>query len=330
MEFRSLGSTGLRASAIGFGCMGLSQGYGSADDATSETTLRAALDGGVVLFDTAMSYGQGHNETLVGRVLNAHGGSDVQIATKVGITRDETGVQLDAHPSRIRGYAEASLRRLGRDVIDLYYLHRADPDVPIAESIGAMSQLVEEGLVRHLGVSEVTPAQLEEAHSTHPLAAVQFEWSLMWREPETSFIPTARRLGIGLVPYSPLGRGLLTHTLAPSEVATSPFRKSDPRFNDDALVQNLRQVEALSRVASSAGATAGQLALAWLLAQGSDVVPIPGTRTRSRAIENAEAAAIRLSEEDLTRLAMVAPPQAWAGDRTSFAVPVTRRAAGHP
>lgn len=303
--------------------MGLSQGYGPADDATSTQTIHAALDAGVTLFDTAMSYGQGRNESLLGQALREH--PPAQVATKFGIVRRDDGVALDAHPDRVRGYCEASLQRLGREVIDLYYLHRVDPAVPLADTIGAMSELVQAGLVRHLGVSEVTPQQLEDAHRVHPIAAVQLEWSLMWRAPEHALIPAARRLGIGLVPYSPLGRGLLTGTLAGDQIASSPFRASDPRFSGPALVDNLAQVQALYRLASTLGITTGQLALAWLLAQGPDVVPIPGTRNPTRATENADAGGIQLGEQSLLDLTAAIPDDGWVGDRQSFAVPVTTR-----
>ncbi len=220
MQQRNLG--GLVTSAIGLGCMGLSQGYGPADDADSVRVIHRALDLGVSMLDTAMSYGQGHNEQLIARAL--HGRTDqVQIATKFGIVRDPGGVRVDGRPEHVRGYCEASLRRLGRDVIDLYYLHRVDPDVPVADTVGAMAGLVAEGKVRYLGLSEATAAQLEQAAAVHPISAVQFEWSMLWRDPEDDVVPAARRLGIGLVPYSPLGRGLLTATLArrTSTVATS-------------------------------------------------------------------------------------------------------------
>ena len=324
MEQRHLGTHDhLSTSAIGFGCMGLSQGYGPADDTASVEAIHAALDAGVTLFDTAMSYGRGHNETLVGAALHRH--PEARIATKVGIVRTDDGVGLDAHPDRIRGYCQASLKRLGREVIDLYYLHRVDPAVPLSDSIGAMSELVDDGLVRHIGVSEVTGEQLETAHRIHPVTAVQFAWSLMWRRPERDVIPTARRLGIGLVPYSPLGRGLLTATLDGEQIGSSPFRAGDPRFRDAALADNLAQVRALQGLAASRGLTAGQLALAWLLAQGEDVVPIPGTRNPARAVENAEAASIRLDPATLRELARTVPEGGWAGDRQSFAVPVTAR-----
>lgn len=333
MITRTLGTraldTSLRTSAIGLGCMGLSQGYGPADDVASRATIHAALDAGVTLLDTAMSYGGGHNERLLGAALrsSARPRDTVQVGTKLGITRTPDGVGLDAHPDRVAGYCEASLTRLGLDHIDLYYLHRVDPEVPIEESLGAMADLVQAGKVRHLGVSEVTPDELTRAHRTHPLTAVQFEWSLMWREPETEHgvVPTARRLGIGLVPYSPLGRGLLAGRLDAAAVAESPFRASDPRFDSECLERNLAQVDALTCLAASWGVSPGQLALAWLLAQGEDVVPIPGTRRAERARENAAASSFSLDADRLAELDAAVPPLHWVGDRRSFAVPVTTR-----
>ncbi len=325
MQQRNLG--GLATSAIGLGCMGLSQGYGPADDADSVRAIHAALDLGVSLLDTAMSYGQGHNERLIARAL--HGRSEpVAIATKFGIVRDARGVHVDGRPEHVRGYCEASLRRLGRDVIDLYYLHRVDPDVPVTDTVGAMAALVTEGKVRHLGLSEATPDQLEQAAAVHPVSAVQFEWSLLWRDPEDDVVPAARRLGIGLVPYSPLGRGLLTAALAGADIDTSDFRRPDPRFHGPALDRNLQHVAVLGDLAARFGLTPGQLALAWLLAQGPDVVPIPGSRRPERIAENAAAAGARLSPADLEQLDRALPRSAWAGDRHSFAVPVTARGSG--
>ena len=312
MPHRNLG--GLGTSAIGLGCMGLSQGYGQADDADSVRAIHRALDLGVTMLDTAMSYGQGHNERLIARALRGRAGP-VLIATKFGIVRDSGGVRVDGRPEHVRGFCEASLRRLGRDVIDLYYLHRVDPEVPVADTVGAMAGLVAEGKVRHLGLSEATPAQLEQAAAVHPVSAVQFEWSLLWRDPEDDVVPAARRLGIGLVPYSPLGRGLLTAALAGTDIDASDFRRQDPRFHGPALERNLGQVAALRGLAAGLGLTPGQLALAWLLAQGPDVVPIPGSRRPERIAENAAAAAAVLSPADLDRLARTLPRAAWAGNR---------------
>jgi aryl-alcohol dehydrogenase-like predicted oxidoreductase len=309
--------------------MGFSQGYGPADDDDSVRSIQRAIELGMTMLDTAMSYGQGHNERLIARALREYGAGarDVQVATKFGIVRDEQGVHLDGHPENVRAYCEASLYRLGRDVIDLYYLHRVDPEVPVEDTIGAMAQLVHDGKVRYLGVSEVTASQLVQAVSVHPIAAVQFEWSLMWREPEVELIPTARRLGIGLVPYSPLGRGLLTATLDQDSIEASDFRRTDPRFQDANLTQNLAQITELRQMAAGLGLSPAQLALAWLLAQGADTVPIPGTRRLHRIEENAAAAALHLGSDDLRRLETAVPGSLWAGDRRSFAVPVasTRR-----
>ena len=311
-------------SAVGLGCMGLSQAYGPADDEESIATLHRALDLGVSLLDTAMSYGRGQNEQLVGRAI-AGRREQVVLATKFGIIRGEDGVRLDGRPEHVRGYCEDSLTRLGVDVIDLYYLHRVDPDVPVADTVGAMAELVAQGKVRHLGLSEANVGQLEQAAAVHPIAALQCEWSLFWREPEDDVIPAARRLGIGLVPYSPLGRGMLTGALPTGGFAADDFRVNDPRFAGAELASNLALVDAVRQLATERGVTPGQLALGWLLAQGADVVPIPGTRRQQRVEENAAAASLELSAADLARLDQVAPRAAWAGDRQSFAAHGTVR-----
>ena len=318
MKAQHLGRNGLASSAVGLGCMGFSQAYGAADDDASTAAIHDALDRGVTMIDTAMSYGLGHNERLVGRAI-AGRRHDVVLATKFGIVRDEHGVRVDGRPESVQGYCEASLERLGVDVIDLYYLHRVDPEVPVGETIGAMAELVAEGKVRHLGVSEVNPGQLEQAAAVHPIAAVQFEWSLAWREPEDDVVPAARRLGVGLVAYSPLGRGLLTGALPTSPFPPGDFRASDPRFAGENLSRNRAAVRAMQRLADQRGVTPGQLALAWLLAQGPDVVPIPGSRNAARVAENTAAADLELSAADLAVLEAAAPRQAWQGDRTSFA-----------
>ena len=324
MQQRHLGREALATSAIGLGCMGLSQGYGPADDEESVRAIHRALDDGITLLDTAMSYGQGHNERLVGRALAGRRDRAV-VATKFGIVRDDHGVRVDSHPGHVRGYCEASLARLGTDVIDLYYLHRIDPGVPVAETVGAMAELVRDGKVRHIGLSEATPGQLEQAAAVHPITAVQFEWSLLWRDPEDDIVPAARRLGTGLVTYSPLGRGLLTSTLTRAAIDDSDFRRGDPRFHGTDLDRNLRQIAMLREIAAGLRITPGQLALAWLLAQGHDVVPIPGTRRADRIAENAGAADVRLGPDDLRRIEDLVPRSAWSGDRSSFAAPGTAR-----
>jgi aryl-alcohol dehydrogenase-like predicted oxidoreductase len=318
MKQRLVGPGGLPVSAVGLGCMGFSQAYGPADDSESVATLHAALDLGVTLLDTAMSYGSGHNEELIGRAI-AGRRAQVVLASKFGIVRNEDGVHLDGRPGRVRAFCEASLARLRVDYLDLYYLHRVDPRVPVEETVGAMADLVTAGKVGQLGISEASADQLARAVATYPISALQCEWSLFWREPEDDVVPAARRLGVGLVPYSPLGRGMLTGALPPGGFADGDFRAGDPRFQGEDLARNLALAEAVSRLAKERGVTAGQLALAWLLAQGPDVVPIPGTRRPERLAENAAAADIELSAADIERLEAVAPRAAWAGDRQSFA-----------
>ena len=325
MMARTLGAAGLAVSAVGLGCMGMSQGYGGADDEESVATLRRAFDLGVTLFDTAMSYGAGHNEHLVGRALAGHR-DEVVLATKFGIVRDAAGgVGLDGRPENVRAHCEASLARLGTDRIDLYYLHRVDPGVPVEETVGAMADLVTEGKVAHLGISEASPDAISRAAATHPIAALQFEWSLWWREPEDEVIPAARRAGIGLVPYSPLGRGFLAGPVLGGAFGAGDFRRGDPRFAGEYLARNSERAGLLREMAGARGVTPAQLALAWLLAQGGDVVPIPGTRRSVRVEENTAAAEISLSAGDLAELEKVAGRDAWAGDRRSFAAHGTVR-----
>jgi len=266
---------------------------------------------------------------LIGRAITGRR-DQVVLASKVGIVRD---VHVDAHPDRIRGYCEASLGRLGVEHLDLYYLHRVDPAVPVAESVGAMAELVAEGKVRYLGLSEATVEDLERAVATYPIAAVQSEWSLWWREIEDDVVPAARRLGVGLVPYSPLGRGFLTGTLTGATGGgfdADDLRHGDPRFTGDNAHRNQALLAEVQVLAAQRGVTPGQLALAWLLAQGDDVVPIPGTKRAQRVEENAAAADIDLTPADLDRLHAVAPRSAWAGDRHSFAAHHTTRTTGAP
>jgi aryl-alcohol dehydrogenase-like predicted oxidoreductase len=296
----------------------MSQVYGPSDDSESLATLERALDLGVTLIDTSMSYGRGHNERLLARVL-ASRRDEVVLATKFGIVRDANGPRVDGRPDHVRGYCEASLARLGVDHIDLYYQHRVDPDVPVEETIGAMAELVADGMVRHLGISEASAEELERAAATYPITALQSEWSLWWRDIEDDVVPTARRLGIGLVPYSPLGRGFLTGAVTTHTLTRGDLRHSDPRFQGDNAARNHALVGELKRMADERGLAPAQLALAWLLAQGDDVVPIPGTKRIHRLEENTAAADVTLSAADLERLETVAPRSAWVGDRAAFA-----------
>lgn len=324
MHTRTLGTQGLTVSAVGLGCMGMSQSYGPTDDARSLATLRRALESGVTFWDTAMSYGLGHNERLVGRALRGHR-DEVVLATKFGIVRDADGVRVDVRPEHVRGYCDASLARLGVEHIDLYYMHRVDPDVPVEETVGAMAELVKEGKVRHLGLSEASADALDRAASVHPIAALESEWSLWWRDIEDDVVPTARRLGIGLVPYAPLGRGFLTGAVDMTKLAEGDQRRGDPRFTGEHLDRNAAVVAEVRALAAERGVTPGQLAIAWLLAQGGDVVPIPGTKRPDRLTENAAAADAVLTGADLERLEAVAGASAWSGDRNSFAAYRTTR-----
>ncbi len=322
---RTLGSTGQTVSALGLGCMGMSQAYGPTDDRASVATVQRAIDLGITFFDTAMSYGSGHNERLLGRALVGRR-DEVVLASKFGIVRDpEGGVGLDGRPEHVRGYCEASLARLGVDHIDLYYLHRVDPEVPVEESIGAMADLVAEGKVGHLGISEASVEALERAVATHPIIALQCEWSLWWREPEDDVIPAARRLGIGLVPYSPLGRGFLTGAISTGTFGSDDYRSRDPRFLGEDLKRNIAAVEQVRRMAMDHGVTPARLALAWLLAQGDDVVPIPGTKRPEHVTENVAAVELTLTQTVREQLDAVAGRSAWAGDRQSLAAHGTTR-----
>ena len=321
MEARALG--GLQVSALGLGCMGMTWAYGtpeSRDEAEAEATLLAALDLGVTFLDTAEVYGPWTNERLLGRVLAGRRERAV-IATKFGfrIGPDGTMHGLDGSPENARRACDASLARLGVDCIDLYYLHRVDPNVPIEETVGAMAALVAAGKVRHLGLSEASAATLRRAAAVHPIAALQSEWSLWERGLEREVLPACRALGIGLVPYCPLGRGFLAGgARRAEEYADGPdMRRSMPRFQGENYDRNLALVDALRRLAAKKGCTAAQLALAWLLAQGPDVVPIPGSRRRTHLAENAAAAELRLSPCDLMALEEAFPRGAAAGERYS-------------
>jgi aryl-alcohol dehydrogenase-like predicted oxidoreductase len=311
---RTLG--GLEVSALGLGCMGMSQMYGTADRAESIATIHRALDVGVTFLDTSDVYGDGHNEELVGEAI-AGRRDEVQLATKFSLRRnDRGGMDIDGRPENVRACAEASLRRLGVEVIDLYYQHRVDPRVPIEDTVGAMAELVEQGKVRYLGLSEASAASIRRAAAVHPIAALQSEWSLWTRDLEAEVLGAAREHGIGIVPFSPLGRGFLTGAItSPADFAEDDWRRTHPRFTGEAFTANLRLVEAVRAMAEEKGVTAGQLALAWVLAQGPDVVPIPGTKRRSYLEENVGAAGVQLTDEDLTRLGEIAPPGVAAGGR---------------
>jgi aryl-alcohol dehydrogenase-like predicted oxidoreductase len=309
-------------SALGLGCMGMSEFYGPSDEQQSIATINRALDVGVTFLDTADMYGQGHNETLVGKAI-AGRRDEVQLATKFAIRRENGARRVDNSPEWIHQACEASLQRLGVERIDLYYMHRRNPEVPIEESVGAMAELVEQGKVAHIGLSEVNAETLRRANEVHPITALQSEWSLFTRLLEAEIVPAARELGVGIVPYSPLGRGELTGALG-EITAENDFRRSAPRFMGENRERNLRLVERLKEIADGIGRTPAQLALAWLLHQGDDIAPIPGTRRVERLEENAAAADIELTDEQLRELAELFPPGATAGDRYADMTPVER------
>jgi aryl-alcohol dehydrogenase-like predicted oxidoreductase len=318
MEERALGTQGLTVSAQGLGCMGMSEFYGSADEGEAVATIHRALELGVTLLDTADVYGPYTNERLVGEAISGRR-DEVVLATKFGIVRDPDDPAkrgVNGRPEYVADACDASLRRLSVDHIDLYYQHRVDPDVPIEETVGAMASLVEAGKVRYLGLSEAAPETLRRAHEVHPISALQSEYSLWSRDVEAEVLPTIRELGIGLVAYSPLGRGFLTGEIAKlDDLEADDFRRHNPRFQGENLERNLQLVARVREIAADKGCTPGQLALAWAMAQGEDVVPIPGTKRRKYLEQNVEATEIELSEEDLQRLDEAAPVGAAAGDR---------------
>lgn len=318
MHYRTLGPNGPRVSAIGLGCMGMSAFYGAHDDNISIKTLHYALDQGITLLDTADMYGPFTNEQLVGKAI-AYRRDRVFLSTKFGIVLDPANPMargINGRPEYVRRCCEQSLQRLGVDHIDLYYQHRIDPSVPIEETVGAMADLVREGKVRYLGLSEASTQTLERAHNVHPITALQSEYSLWSREPELSTLSTCERLGIGFVAYSPLGRGFLTGTIqTPKDFAANDFRRNNPRFMGVNFSRNLRLVEKIKQMAREKGCTPAQLALAWLLARNKHIVPIPGTRHCARVDDNLGASLLTLSPQEMTAIDMVFPYNAAAGDR---------------
>ncbi len=317
MEQRALGREGLVVSALGLGCMGMSEFYGGADEEESVATIHRALELGVTFLDTADAYGPFKNEELVGRALRGRR-DRVVLATKFGNQRNPDGswAGVNGRPDYVRSACEASLRRLGVERIDLYYQHRVDPKVPIEETVGAMAELVRAGKLRFLGLSEASPATIRRAHAVHPISALQTEYSLWSRDPEDEILPTVRALGIGFVPYSPLGRGFLTGRFRRLEdLASDDYRRNSPRFQGENFARNLRLVDRVREIAAEKGVAPAQLALAWVLAQGKDLVPIPGTTTRVHLEENVAATGIVLGRDDLARIDAVSPKGAASGDR---------------
>ena len=316
MEQRTLGSAGLQVSAIGLGCMGISQSFGpSPDRATMVDFLRQAVDHGVTLFDTAEVYGPYHNEEVVGEAL-APRRDEVVIATKFGFSLDQSDRELDSRPEHIREALDGSLRRLRTDFVDLLYQHRVDPEVPIEDVAGTVKELIEEGKVRHFGLSEAGVENIRRAHAVQPVTALQSEYSLFWREPEDAILAALDELGIGFVPFSPLGRGFLTGTVdATTEFSEGDIRSHLPRFTVEAREANLALVERVRAVAERKGATPGQIALAWLLAQRPSIVPIPGTRRLSRLDENLGSAELELTADDLAELDEASTQVKVVGDR---------------
>jgi aryl-alcohol dehydrogenase-like predicted oxidoreductase len=323
MDYISLGSQGLTVSRQGLGCMGMSDFYGATDDVESTATIHRAMELGLTFFDTADMYGPHKNEVLLGQAVGSRR-SEVVVATKFGIVRDPndpTKRSISGRPEYVKAACEGSLQRLGTDYIDLYYQHRVDPDTPIEETVGAMAELVSEGKVRFLGLSEAAPATIRRAHAVHPISALQTEYSIWSRDPEDEIMPTLRELGIGFVPYSPLGRGFLTGTLRSVDALdANDFRRHNPRFQGDNLESNVAIVERIDALAAAKGCTSAQVALAWVHAQGDDMAPIPGTKRRTYLEDNLGALSVELSAADLDQLDGVSVH----GDRYPDMSPVNR------